>query len=331
MTSVSTDRRDGVNSSKAIKVPCAAATTGNITLNGEQTIDGINLIEGDRCLVVAQDDPAANGIYDVDEGDWTRAIDADSTIDLTEGTLVFTIGGTAGAGLWVLTSTLDIVVGETVMQWTYLPGTIGLASPFAVTLLGALNAAEGRAILGAPATTDILDWLLRSGGTMTGALTLAGAPTVNLHAATKAYADAVLTAAEAYADSLIQAWLLKSGGTMTGNLKTLTATETLVAANSGAAYAINLATSNVFEITMTDNCTFTFTNPAATGTAHSFTLKLIQDATGSRLATWPASVKWPAAIAPTLTTTAAHIDILTFLTTDGGTKYDGFVSGQNYA
>ena len=101
--------------------------------------------------------------------------------------------------------------------------------------------------------------------------------------------------------------------------------ETLVTANSSTAYTIDLTTGNVFKITMTGNCTFTFSNPPASGTAGSFTLILIQDGTGSRTATWPASVKWAAATAPTLTTTATTgTDVLAFLTTDGGTRWEGF-------
>jgi hypothetical protein len=62
-------------------------------------------------------------------------------------------------------------------------------------------------------------YLKLSGGTLTGALTLSGAPSSNLHAATKAYvdsADATLTSAAAAAQSTANAALPKSGGTMTG-------------------------------------------------------------------------------------------------------------------
>ena len=52
-------------------------------------------------------------------------------------------------------------------------------------------------------TIDLSTRLALAGGTMTGALTLAGAPTSNLHAATKAYADTMLPLA---------------GGTLTGAL-----------------------------------------------------------------------------------------------------------------
>jgi len=50
-------------------------------------------------------------------------------------------------------------------------------------------------------------------------------------------------------------------------------------------------------------------------------LTLIQDGTGGRTVTWPATVKWPGGVAPTLTTTANARDKVA-LDWDG-TQYDG--------
>ena len=92
---------------------------------------------------------------------------------------------------------------------------------------------------------------------------------------------------------------------------------------------IDLEDGNFHKVTLTANCTFTFSNvPATANTAASFTLFLVQDGTGSRTVTWPGSVDWAAATAPTLTTTAAAVDVLTFITLDGGTIWNGFVAGQ---
>ena len=97
---------------------------------------------------------------------------------------------------------------------------------------------------------------------------------------------------------------------------------------SGSTATIDLEDGNFHKVTLTANCTFTFSNPPASGTAGSFTLFLVQDGTGSRTVTWPGSVDWAAATAPTLTTTAAAVDVLTFITLDGGTVWNGFVAGQ---
>ena len=88
MTSVSTDRRFGVNSGLAIKAPCKVATTANITLSGEQTIDGVSCAEDDRVLVRLQTTSSENGIYYVKSSAWERTPDFDDPKDVTEGTLV---------------------------------------------------------------------------------------------------------------------------------------------------------------------------------------------------------------------------------------------------
>jgi hypothetical protein len=102
-------------------------------------------------------------------------------------------------------------------------------------------------------------------------------------------------------------------------------------ANSGATKTLDIAAEgNVFDITLTANCTFTFSNPSASGTACSFTLILRQDGTGTRTVTWPASVDWAGGTAPTLTTTATTgVDILTFVTVNAGTTWYGFTAGKD--
>ena len=106
--------------------------------------------------------------------------------------------------------------------------------------------------------------------------------------------------------------------------------ETAVTANSGTSYTIDLTEGNVFDITLTGDCTFTFANPPASGTAGSFTLILTQDATGSRTVTWPTAVEWLGDETPQLTATANFADIFTFLTLDAGTTWYGALSAVNY-
>src|SRR6202008_4842800 len=65
-----------------------AATTANITLSAPQTIDGVALIAGDRVLVKDQTTGQNNGIYIVQTGAWTRATDADTDAEVTNGMLV---------------------------------------------------------------------------------------------------------------------------------------------------------------------------------------------------------------------------------------------------
>ena len=103
-------------------------------------------------------------------------------------------------------------------------------------------------------------------------------------------------------------------------------TEELVSASTSTAYTINLANGSVQYLTLTGNCTYTFPTPVA---GKSFTLVQKQDATGSRTVTWPASVKWPAGTAPTITATASKADKFVFTAIDSS-SWLGSVAGQNY-
>ena len=83
------------------------------------------------------------------------------------------------------------------------------------------------------------------------------------------------------------------------------------------ALAIDCSSSNYFTKTINGNSTFTFTNVPSTR-AFGFTLELTHT---SGTVTWPASVKFPADTAPTLTTGKTHIFV--FVTDDGGTRFRG--------
>ena len=99
---------------------------------------------------------------------------------------------------------------------------------------------------------------------------------------------------------------------------------------TGTATTIDLATATNFTHTLTGATTYTFSNPATTGNATAFTLKVIQDIT-ARTITWPASVDWAGGTAPTLTATSGGVDVFVFYTIDGGTTYYGFTAGQAMA
>ena len=95
---------------------------------------------------------------------------------------------------------------------------------------------------------------------------------------------------------------------------------------AGSSTTINLATNNNWDVTLTANCTISFSNiPASNMT--SFTIILRQGGSGSYTVTWPGSVTWAKGSPPTLNTTVAAVDIFTFLTDNGGTTVYGFTTG----
>lgn len=101
------------------------------------------------------------------------------------------------------------------------------------------------------------------------------------------------------------------------------------AGNSGASITLNLANGNVQKLTLTAGCTISLTSPAS-GAMRSLTLLVFQDGTGSRTVTWPGSVKWGIAGAPTLTTTASKMDMISLFTVDGGTNWYGALGAKGF-
>jgi len=258
---------------------------------------------------------------------------------------------TLAAGEWGLeTDTLKFKIGDGTTAWaslaySSLPSGVlplsGGAMTGAITTnstFDGVDVATRDAILTSTTTTAAAA-LPKAGGAMTGAITtnstfdgvdiatrdaILSSTTTTADAALPAtggtLAGVTLSGAVVGADQIISAPVLKDVG------------ETCVAnATSGSTDTISLTDGNVHNVTLTANCTFTFSAPPASGTSGSFTLFLNQDGTGSRTATWPGSVKWAGGTAPTLTTTASRTDILVFTTIDAGTIWYGAVSGQDFS
>jgi hypothetical protein len=109
-------------------------------------------------------------------------------------------------------------------------------------------------------------------------------------------------------------------------------TETVSAISiSSNTLTVNLNTCNLFTCPLNANITtLTISNtPVTSGHAIGFTLIFTADGT-ARSVTWPSGVKWAGGTAPTLTSANTKRDVLSFLSTDNGTSYLGFVGGQNY-
>jgi hypothetical protein len=100
-----------------------------------------------------------------------------------------------------------------------------------------------------------------------------------------------------------------------------------ITSSSGAAN-LNMRDGCSFTHTLTEDVTYTFSNPAGSGKSSSFTLVVTQDST-ARTITWPSAVKWEGGGEPTLSTGSGYVDILVFSTFDGGTNWYGFVAGRD--
>ena len=130
------------------------------------------------------------------------------------------------------------------------------------------------------------------------------------------------------------------GGAVTGGDQIMSAvthkdySETVYAGgNTSTSVTLAETNGNVQTWTMTGNCTFTMPSGSGLQAGTSLTLILTQDGTGSRTGAFT-GVKWAGGTAPTLTTTATTgIDVLTFITFNGGASpvWYGFVAGAAMA
>lgn len=119
------------------------ATTANIVLSGEQTIDGV-LTSTSRVLVKNQTLGATNGIYVTAAGAWSRSTDADTSAEVTSGMTTLVLSGTLNANIIYSLVTPDpITLGTTSLTFQ------GVASSF--------PAFTGKTVAGTTYSTVLLD------------------------------------------------------------------------------------------------------------------------------------------------------------------------------
>lgn len=128
MVSVSEDRQQQLSPGLSLKTPCLVASAGALVLSGEQTIDGVACVDGDRVLVKDQASDIDNGIYVVSTGSWSRAQDFDGSRDAVDGTIVLVREGSNAFSLWrAVAATYPIVIGTDAVNFS-LAGTAGDAA-----------------------------------------------------------------------------------------------------------------------------------------------------------------------------------------------------------
>ncbi|WP_342242632.1 SGNH/GDSL hydrolase family protein [Ensifer sp. OTU672] len=96
--------------------PVALATTGNVTLSGEQTIDG-TMTSASRVLVWKENTPSQNGLYTTSPGAWSRTADADTAAEML-GLAVSVSGGTVNGGKsFICQAIAPITIGTTALPF----------------------------------------------------------------------------------------------------------------------------------------------------------------------------------------------------------------------
>jgi alpha-tubulin suppressor-like RCC1 family protein len=93
------------------------ATTGNITLSGTQTIDGVAVIAGDRVLVKNQTTKSQNGMYVVAAGAWARATDLDTWTEAVGYHVQVSAGGTWDGMSFISRAESSGTLGTNSLDW----------------------------------------------------------------------------------------------------------------------------------------------------------------------------------------------------------------------
>jgi hypothetical protein len=126
---------DSVAQGLNTKASVLVATTTNITLSGEQTIDGITTLAS-RVLVKNQSANATNGIYLSSSGAWTRTTDTNTWNDLVSAYVFVEEGNTQADTGWVCTVDPGGTLGTTPVTWVQFSGAGTYTAGTGLTLSG---------------------------------------------------------------------------------------------------------------------------------------------------------------------------------------------------
>jgi hypothetical protein len=134
----------------------AASTGANLTLSGTQTVDGVALVAGDRVLVKDQTSIPTNGIYVVQAGAWTRALDMDVWTEVPSAYTWVEQGTTNADSGWVCTSDQGGTLGTTNITWVQFSGAGQITAGAGLTKTGnSLDVGAGPGITVNPDTIQI--------------------------------------------------------------------------------------------------------------------------------------------------------------------------------
>lgn len=150
---------DSVAQALDIKGSCKVATTGNITLSGTQTIDGVAVAAGDRVLVRAQSSASENGIYVCAAGAWARSTDLNTGSDAAGAFTFIEQGSTQADSGFVCTSDSGAaVVGTNDLSFTQFSGAGQITAGDGLGKLGntiSVNVGDGVAIVSDAVAVDL--------------------------------------------------------------------------------------------------------------------------------------------------------------------------------
>ena len=149
--------RTGLDVKASVRVATVAAGTLATSFANGQTVDGVVLATGDRILIKDQVAGADNGIYTVNaSGVPTRAIDFDTSAQVSSGAFTFVEEGTVNADSgWVLSTDSAITIGSTSLLFLQFSGAGAVVAGAGLTKTGSnidvVTASSARIVVNADA------------------------------------------------------------------------------------------------------------------------------------------------------------------------------------
>jgi phage-related tail fiber protein len=211
------------------KYACKVATTANVTLSGEQTIDGV-LTSTDRVLVKDQTAGEENGIYVTASGAWARSTDANTSVEVTSGLYTLVTEGTVGAGQGFVLVTADpITLDTTSLSFSQFSGVGDLVGGTGITKTGNTISVDA-------SQTQITDVGALDAGSIT-----SGFGNINIGSSTITTSGAVTTGA------ITAPSISGSSGSTTGNAATVTTNANLTGEVTSSGNASTIADNIVDE------------------------------------------------------------------------------------
>lgn len=184
LTRIRAEQISDIDYKQAVRV----LETSNVTLGAgaPSVVDGVNLVAGDRILVVGQSIASQNGLYDVytvgsgSNGTWIRTSDANETGEINAGMIVMiTEGNNWGDTSWKLITDDPIFIGSTDLIFLQNTGNsfsiinvVGSANVVANGVSSTVSFVSGNNIsITGNAATDIITFNLSNSPSVTGNIT----------------------------------------------------------------------------------------------------------------------------------------------------------------
>ena len=284
----------------------AKAPTLNATFTGTFTVPNDAISYAEIQNVSATDrllgrDTAAAG--DIEELTVTGGLEFTGGPGIQRSALTGDVTATAGSNATTIAA--GVVTYAKIQNVSATDRLLGRSTAGAGVVEEITCTATGRSILDDTTTAAVLTTigaLPLAGGTLTGALTLGTGASI-------AGGDKVASALE-----------IKDVG------------ETAPAAGSiTGSITRDFSVGAVQELTLTGNVSaLAISNPPASGIAGTITF-IINHGTGPFTWAHPSGIRWPGAVAPTMSSGASDISIVSYMTRDGGTTWYGLFSGADFS